>query len=235
MIGCECSGIVRDALRAIGIDAWSCDLKPCEKGSPYHIQGDVMEAIKSREQWSMIGLHPECTCMTVSGNHVYALGKPRHHERVAAVEWTVALWDLARSRSAHGYLENPMGVLPTMGGMKGYQQIQPYDFGEDASKNTCLWLWGLPPLQPTKYHPGQYACKCGYRFEEILGAYGCANCEGDSGPAKLVWGNQTASGQNRLAPGPNRKADRSRTYPGIAQAFADQWGRLVLKKHLSTP
>lgn len=195
--------MVRDAFRGIGIDAWSCDLKPCERDPSWHIQGDVIEAMHSR-RWDFIGLHPDCTALTVSGNHKYAAGKSHHAERLAAVEWTVNLWEMAKRLASFAYLENPRGVLSTLGGMVGYQVIQPYQFGEDASKATCLWLHGLPLLEGTEFIEPR-----------IVGGL-------------PRWSNQTDSGQNRLAPSATRKADRARTYPGIAEAFADQWGRHLL-------
>lgn len=230
LIGCECSDAVTDAFQKIGFDARSCDLKPSENGRASHIVGDVVEAILSLPRWDFIGLHPDCSALAVSGNGTYAKGKEKYHVRLQSLTWTVGLYHLARSRSDHGYLENPRGILSSVGGLPPSQSIQPYDFGEDASKTTCLWSWGVPPLKGTSYHPGKYACPCGHTFEEDLGKYGCPNCEGEEGAARLIWGNQTASGQNKLAPGPNRKTDRARTYPGISDAFADQWGLFILNR-----
>ena len=224
LIGCECSGTVRDAFRRESIPTWSCDIKPCEKGSKYHLQGDIISAVLSAPQWDFIGLHPDCTALTVAGNHVYAEGKPKWGVRLQAVEWTVELFNLAKSKAKCGYLENPMGVLSTLGGMPKPQIIQPYNFGENASKKTCLWIWGLPQLKNTIYYPGQHACSCGHRSEELEGITTCPDC---GKKKKLIWGNQTPSGQNKLSPSPNRKADRSRTYPGIADAMAQQWGEIL--------
>ena len=84
------------------------------------------------------------------------------------------------------------------------QIIQPYEFGEDASKATCLWLKGLPPLRPTRRVPGRIVTRNGKKVER--------------------WGNQTDSGQNRLPPSADRWKQRARTYQGWADAFADQWG-----------
>ena len=99
--------------------------------------------------------------------------------------------------------------------------IQPYDFGEDASKATCLWLKGLPKLQPTKHVQGRLVC-CGMVLPEGAGKYGCPNCCGEHS-AKERWGNQTDSGQNKISPSKDRWKIRSTTYLGIAQAMTDQW------------
>ncbi len=193
LIGCECSAIVRDALRSAGVDAWSCDLKPCDGDPQWHIQGDVIEAIKSRHSWDFIGLHPDCTSMTVSGNRHYAKGTPGWQKRQDAVAWTSDLWELAKSRSRRSYLENPRGVLPTIGGMVHYQFIQPHQFGHGECKGTCLWLHRLPPLMHSSLVPGR---------------------------EQRVW---------KMAPGENRKTNRSRSFPGIATAMAAQWARLILQ------
>ena len=227
LIGCECSGIVRDAFRAMGHEAWSCDLKPCEGNAAWHLQMDVRQAICGHGPWDFIGLHPDCTKLTVSGNHKYAKGKPGWDERKAAVTWTCSLYEEARAVAPRGYLENPRGVLTTLGTLPRPQEIQPYAFGHDASKLTCLWLWGVPPLVATQWVEPRWVCGCGYTFEgdeyDTLGKYGCPNCCGDYQP-RPRWANQTDSGQNRLGPSETRKTDRSRTYSGIADAMAEQWG-----------
>jgi hypothetical protein len=101
------------------------------------------------------------------------------------------------------------------------QIIQPYEFGEDASKATCLWLKGLPLLRPTKFIEPRMVC-CGMVLPSEVGKYGCPNCFGDN-TAKPRWENQTDSGQNKLTPSENRWKERARTYPGIADAIARQW------------
>lgn len=96
-------------------------------------------------------------------------------------------------------LENPVGCISTRI-RRPDQTIQPYQFGHDASKATCLWLKGLPRLQPTCYVKPR-----------VVGG-------------RRRWGNQCDSGQNKLGPSPDRWKLRSRTYQGIADAMADQWG-----------
>ena len=199
LIACERSGIVREAFRRRGHDAWSCDLEPAEDDSPWHIRADVLRVIDAcaSDEWGLMIAHPECRYLSVSGLH----WNHRRPERAAlterAVEFATALWDAPIARVA---LENPVGLLSSRI-RKPDQIIQPYDFGEDASKATCLWLRGLPPLRPTQRVPGRM----------ING--------------RERWANQTDSGQNRLGPSPTRSMDRARTYPGIADAMAEQWGR----------
>ena len=186
LIGCECSGIVRDAFNAHGHDAWSCDLKPCEANSANHIQGDVIDAIQSQD-WDFIGLHPECTAMALSGNRWYGKGMPRNQERLDAIEWTMHLWNLAIHSADMVYMENPTGVLwQFIYARKQY--IQPWQFGHGETKKTGLALHGLPDLKSTDVVDGR---------------------------EQRVW---------KMPPGPNRKADRSRTFLGIANAMASQWG-----------
>jgi hypothetical protein len=121
-------------------------------------------------------------------------------------------------------LENPVGCISS-NYRKPDQIIQPYEYGHPESKSTCLWLKGLPRLKPTKYADfKKYRCKCGNVFEEELGKYGCCD-----GPAKPLWDNQTPSGQNKLGPSEKRAMERSKTYPGIAQAMADQWTDFYIK------
>lgn len=197
----ETSGRVREAFRAAGHDAWSCDLLPSEDGSPFHIQGDALEVMASRP-WEGFGMHPDCTYLTVAGIHWNNRG--RGWERTeAALEHVRQLIRIAGDRP--WYLENPVSIISTQI-RKPSQTIQPYEFGEDASKRTCLWLNRLPALQPTRRVVGRFV-------------------EWPKGSGKIVerWGNQTDSGQNKLAPSANRWKDRARTYQGIADAMASQW------------
>mgnify|MGYP003140598846 CR=1 FL=1 len=192
LVAFESSGRIRQAFRARGHDAWSCDLLPADDGSPHHIRGDALATIKSR-RWDLIIMHPPCTALSVSGNAHYGKGKPQHAERLQAIEWTMELWKLAQQHAPMVCMENPVGTLPE----KPSQYVQPYQYGHNESKNTGLWLHGVPKLQPTKFVPMP---RCGYRE------------------------NQTPSGQNKLGPSPDRWKRRSKTYQGIADAMAEQWG-----------
>jgi hypothetical protein len=117
-------------------------------------------------------------------------------------------------------IENPVGVISSRI-RKPDQIINPYQFGEDASKKTCLWLKGLPLLRPTNFVPPRMVC-CGAVVPNG-DKHGCPNCNGDK-VARPRWGNQCDSGQNKLGPSDDRWKERSRTYQGIANAFATQWG-----------
>lgn len=201
----EYSGTIRNALRAVGVDAWSVDLLPAEDASPYHIQGDCFD-VMSDGQWTGGISHPDCTYLTVAGIHWNNRG--RGWEKTNA-----ALDHVRRVMAAWGdrpyALENPVSIISTHI-RKPDQTIQPFDFGEDASKRTCLWLHRLPHLKPTKHIQGRFV-------------------EWPRGSGKIVerWSNQTDSGQNKLGPSDDRWKERARTYPGIARAVANQWAQCL--------
>jgi hypothetical protein len=129
------------------------------------------------------------------------------------------MMDLPFRRKA---MENPIGCLSTRY-RRPDQIIQPWQFGDDASKATCLWLENLPKLVATNPVLPRLVC-CGLVVPNT-DKYGCPNCNGENKP-KPRWGNQTNSGQNKLGPSPLRQELRSNTYPGVAQAMAEQWGSL---------
>lgn len=218
LIGCESSGIVRDAFSAIGCKAWSCDLLPTERPGN-HIQGDVLEVMD--EDWDLFIVHPSCQYLSSSGLHRNKNNPERTAKTEEAVEFAKKVF---AAKSKRVCMENPVGRLGTTIG-KASQIIQPYNFGHDASKTTCLWLRGLPLLTPTKFIEPRWVC-CGETLPEGVGKYCCPNCNGENKPLQR-WANQTDSGQNRLSPSADRWKDRSRTYQGIADAFADQWGPLL--------
>jgi hypothetical protein len=213
LVACEFSGIVRDAFLAKGHDAWSCDILPTEKPGP-HIQDDILKHLD--EGWDLMIAHPPCTHLSSSGARWFT---EKQIEQDLAIEFFIMLADYPISKIA---VENPIGIMSTRY-RKPDQIIQPWMFGHDASKSTCLWLNGLPKLRPTNIIDPIYGCSCGMRFEYTLGKYGCPNCHGE-GKVKQIYGNQTPSGQNNLGPSPDRAKNRSRTYTGIAQAMAEQWG-----------
>lgn len=199
LIVCESSGTVREAFRALGHNAWSCDLLPADDGSPYHFECDARDV---GGDWDMMGFHPPCTFLNVAGMHWNNRGRgwDKTTEALEFVRWCM-------SHECPWYLENPVSIISTRF-RKPDQTIQPYEFGEDASKRTCLWLRSLPRLSSTALFPGRM-------IEWPLG----------SGKIVERWSNQTDSGQNKLNPSENRWKARSKTYAGIASAFADQWGR----------
>ncbi len=195
LIACEFSGTVREAFRALGHDAWSCDLLPSADHSPFHYVGDCRWFAENVEPWDLMIAHPPCTYLASSGLH----WNKRRPERAA---WTEQALNFVQDLMClHGIIpriaiENPIGCISTRI-RKPDQIIHPWQFGHDASKATCLWLQGLPPLVPTDVLPGGRAARRA---------------------------NQTASGQNKLPPSPDRWALRSITYPCIAAAMAAQWG-----------
>lgn len=196
LVACEFSGTVRDAFAARGHDAVSCDLLPSKKPGN-HIQGSVLDHDIAHGGWDLVIAHPDCTFLTVSAN-AWAGEDWRIEARLAAMHFVRALWAFPCPRVC---IENPIGVLGTFW-RKADQIIQPHEYGHDASKQTCLWLRGLPQLKPTRNVPPRIV-------------------EG-----KPRWGNQTDSGQNKLAPSDDRWMLRAETYQGIAEAMADQWGGL---------
>lgn len=218
LVGCEFSGVVREAFRSRGHNAWSNDLLPASDGSQYHIQGDVLEAINA-QAWDLAIFHPPCTYLCSSGLHWNKRVPGRQALTDASVEFVKTLLDCHIPKVA---LENPIGCISSRI-RKPDQIIQPYNFGHDASKSTCLWLKNLPVLTTTQKVDPIYGCSCGTRFPLELGKYGCPNCHGD-GKARFIWGNQTPTGQNKLGPSDDRWAERSITYAGIAAAMAEQWG-----------
>ncbi len=199
LVACEFSGIVRDAFIAKGHDAMSCDLLPTERPGP-HYQGDVFDIIE--DDWDMMIAHPPCTYLCSSGLHWNGRIIGREQLTHEAMLFIFSL--MGEGFIHHGIskiaLENSVGRIGTAY-RKADQIIQPWQFGHDASKATCLWLKGLPLLQSTKIIEGKLSNK-----------------------GKKVWGNQTPSGQNKLGPSLDRAKERSRTYEGIAAAMAEQWG-----------
>lgn len=183
LVGCEFSGVVREAMRRRGHDAVSCDLLPAEDGSPHHVQADVLTLLA--DGWDLAVFHPPCTRLTVAGARWF---KGREVEQAAAIAFAEALSSAPIPRVA---LENPIGVLSTRSMLgKPSQIVQPWQFGHGETKATCLWLRGLPPLVPTNVVSGRVARV------------------------------------HRLPPSPDRWKLRSRTYQGIADAMAEQWGGL---------
>jgi len=179
LVACEFSGIVRDAFRARGHAAWSCDLLPSEREGP-HIQGDVLALLD--DGWDLMIAHPPCTHLSVSGAKHFA-EKRADGRQGKALAFVRALLDAPIPRIA---LENPVSIISTEI-RKPDQIIQPWQFGHGETKATCLWLKNLPSLTPTNIVEGREARV------------------------------------HRMAPGPNRWRERSRTFQGIADAMAEQW------------
>lgn len=195
LVACEYSATVRDAFRARGFDAWSCDLLPTEGDPRWHIQGDAIHAAYS-QRWDLLIGHPECTYLANSGaKHLYAGMKFENGPNAArwaamgsAAMFFLTLW---RAPIPHIAIENPimLGHPRKMFGIPDPSQtIQPWQFGHGETKATCLWLKNLPKLVPTDIVEGR---------------------------EQRVW---------KMGPSPDRWKERSRTFAGIAEAMASQWG-----------
>lgn len=147
LVACEFSGRVREAFRARGHDAWSCDLLPADDGGP-HFQCDVLTLVGSGE-WDLMIAHPPCTYLCSSGIHWNKRRPERALETEKALDFFMALATAPIPRVA---VENPVGVVSSRW-RKPDQIIQPWQFGHPESKATCLWLKGLPKLSPTDILP----------------------------------------------------------------------------------
>jgi hypothetical protein len=207
LVACEFSGAVRDAFRALGHSAWSCDLLPCDSRATFHIRGDALEAIArgrptDGKPWDVLIAFPPCTYLCSSGMHWTTRGKRDPKLTEDALQFVAALLN---SKIPHVALENPVGAISTRI-RKPDQIIHPYKFGHPESKTTCLWLKNLPLLRPT-------------------------NVLVKNGP----WANQTPSGQNKLGPSATRWKERSKTYQGIAQAMASQWSAFLSSSPAISP
>ena len=148
LVACEYSGRVRDAFRAKGHDAISCDLLPTDVDGP-HYQGDVADILGGG--WDLVIMHPPCTALAVSGNRWYGKGMPKNDERLTSIKWTMDLFETAKKHAPSVCMENPVGVLP----IKPTQYIQPWQFGHGETKKTGLWLHNLPLLEPTNIVEGR--------------------------------------------------------------------------------
>lgn len=207
LVACEHSGVIRDAFRRRGIAAWSNDLghiEPEGEFPEFHLKGDCLMWM-SVEPWTLLIAHPPCTFVCSSGLH----WNKRRPERAAQTEEAVAFAKMLIDNPLipHVAVENPIGCLSTRI-RKPDQVVQPYQYGHDASKATCLWLKGLPLLvpDPELYVPGRQV--------------GVSK----TGKPLYRWANQTDSGQNNLGPSDDRWKERSKTYEGIGEAVAKQWG-----------
>ncbi len=149
LIGCEYSGAIRRAFRALGHSAWSCDLLAAEDGSPHHIQGDALMAARSR-RWDLGIFHPPCTDLAVSGARWFA-EKQSDGRQQASIKFFL---DVARLPIDRMALEQPISIMSSIW-RKPEQIIQPWQFGHGETKATCLWLKGLPHLVPTNIVPGR--------------------------------------------------------------------------------
>ncbi len=225
LVACEESQRVCMEFRRLGHEAYSCDIEPCSGGhEEWHIQADVMPLLNGNckfetadglthridGKWDMIIAHPPCTYLTTCGNRAYSLKFnsaekviERYIKRDEAVKFFVSIANADCERIA---IENPVGYMNTHW-RKPDQIIHPYFFGDKAKKRTCLWFKGLPDLQPTNM------------LEEPQPMY---ICQGEKRKGKKIgW----CEGMRGIKGGQKERAKaRSKTFPGIAKAMAEQWG-----------
>lgn len=197
LVGCEISGRVRDAFRDRGHNAWSCDLLgpddqewwlfPDQRHPQFHIVGDVLDVLE-RGDWDMLIAFPPCRYLSRAGLHLTHKVPGREAETEKALDFVRRLFAAKVKRRC---IENPRGAISRI--RKPTQTIHPWWFGADASKGTCLWLDGLPPLVPT------------------------------NPLVKEQYANRSASGQDLTQPSRLRPLLRAVTDPLVAEAMAQQW------------
>ena len=223
LIACEESQRVCTAFRERGHTAWSCDILPCSGGHPeWHILGDCLPLLngnceftteaggrhEQKDRWDLIIAHPPCTYLSACGNRWFDVSKygdnavKRQRNRYAAIVFFMQMITADCQRIA---VENPVGIMSTAY-RKPDQIIHPYNFGDSAEKKTCLWLKNLPPLFST----------------QIVDA-GEKNRFGQSINATAAWAKDE---RGKAIPWNDKRTAiiRSKTFPGIARAMAEQWG-----------
>ena len=216
----EESQTVCKEFRLLGHEAYSCDLLPCSGGHPeWHIQADVFDVLNpfnfffnaqngdliemTYRKWDFVGMHPECTRLTVAANKYYGAKYADrfpniHEQRAEAVEHFLKCAKVLEN-IGKGYIENPIGIMSKIY-KKPTQIIQPYQFGHTERKSTCLWLAGLPKLVPTEI----------VEPDIIIHKSGRTDSRLHYETFKL--------------PKEERRKARSKTFSGIAKAIAEQWG-----------
>ena len=223
LIACEESQEVCKAFRARGHNAFSCDIQECSGGHPeWHILGDALKAIDppdgwfwtqdgtlhTAHKWDMLIAHPPCTYLTVSGNAWFDVqkygekAKQRYKDRYASIVFFMQMMLADVPKIA---VENPIGIINTAY-RKADQIIQPYEYGHHARKATCLWLKNLPKLQPTNIVDAGEIDEHGF-------SYGSSSTYARDENGKIIPWND-----------PRTAKIRSKTFPGIARAMAEQWG-----------
>lgn len=219
LLGYTACPFTRAAFERHGHDVWTCDKLPARGETSRHLQADIWDVV--HDNWDMAIFHPMCTYLTVSAAWAYSdpdfdrypgigyhqrvkaetlTGKARREAQIEAIDNFRRLMALPYPKA----IENPAPSYLSKAIRPPDQIIQPNQFGNDASKSTGLWLDRLPKLIPTKRIAGRIVQHNGKAVER--------------------WANQTDSGQNKLTPSASRWLERSKTYPGIADAMGDQWG-----------
>jgi len=206
LVACEESQTVCKAFRERGHEAYSCDIIDCSGGHPeWHIKDDVLKHLD--DGWDLMIAHPPCTFLAVSGSAW--LNSPLYpNRRKDQAEAFKFFMKFANSKIEHICIENPISVVSTLW-RKPDQIIHPYMFGDEASKPTCLWLKNLHPL----FHLDR---------PNLFGDKVTHVGKGEFVTTKT--GRRGAKWNYWLPPGPERAKIRSKTFPGIAQAMATQWG-----------
>lgn len=201
LIACEESQAVVNAMRELGLEAYSCDILPCSGGHPeWHIQGDVVPVLQ--QEWDLIIAFPPCTHLASSGAAWFEQ-KRKDGRQQAGIDFFMMIANAPCERIA---IENPVGVMSSMW-RKPDQVIQPYQFGDPFAKRTCLWLKNLPLLIPT----------------EIVDEGEHVRFANPKAKRMSKWYNDTWN-----LPREERAKARSKTFPGIAKAMANQWGILAV-------
>lgn len=200
LIACEESQEVCKAFRELGHEAFSCDILDCSGGHPeWHIKDDVLKHLD--DGWDLMIAHPPCTHLSVSGARWFTSGKKDIKLRDDALEFVRKLMDANIERIC---IENPISVISSRI-RKPEQIIRPFMFGENSTKGTCLWLKNLPKLNPTKIIiPEKHTSKSGLVYDKW-------------------WFNTCLISDLK-----ERAKIRSKTFPRIAKAMADQWGNIQL-------
>ena len=202
LVACEESQEVCKAFRERGHEAYSCDIQKCSGGHPeWHIQDDALEVIK--DKWDLIIAHPPCTHLAVSGARWFP-EKQRDFRQQKAV---VFFMQMALADCPRVAVENPIGIMSTCY-RKPDQIIQPWQFGHPIRKATCLWLKNLPLLEPSNIVEQGEVDEYGFT---VGGALRYATDEN----GKIISWND-----------PRTAKARSKTFPGIAKAMAEQWGQI---------
>ena len=219
LVACEESQATTKAFRELGHEAFSCDLLPCSGGHPeWHFQEDIFKVIEREPKFDLMIAHPPCTYLAVSGaqwlsnpddrNLPFEDRRPhpkypnRRKDMLDSVEFVKSLYN---SDIEHIVIENPIGLLSSRW-KKPNQIVQPYMFGDEATKTTCLWLKNLPLLEATNI--------VGKGERTVF----------SSGKSHPKW---YADALKNAKTKEERQTLRSKTFDGMAKAFAQQWGSIL--------
>lgn len=216
LVGCEESDEVRGRLEQLGFDAWSCDMQPNRNPNAKHYQGNIFDIIN--DGWDCMICFPPCTHLAVSGAPHFAKKRADGRQQ-EAIEFFM---QMVNAPIKHIAIENPIGIMSNYY-KKPTQKIQPYYFGDEAQKTTCLWLKNLPPLYhnaaPNLFDTNITHVGKGEFFEWFDGKTG-----------KLKKQPKWYADAFKLD-SESRSKVRSKTFPGIANAMATQWGNYLIEKY----